>query len=152
MGGLHVDLEFPQGTDKSVHAFLKNAYFKWNVQKKSCKTTAKKCTNKVCCTCKVAFWLIWPIVVFHRSPALPSLLSITRFYIFLEQTVDYYRDLRVLALVKSIYIINILIQYCLNIKWFCLREYRLASVGLCVVYTSRRGYPPEDGAHIALRE
>ena len=28
MGGLHVDLEFPQGTDKSVHAFLKNAYFK----------------------------------------------------------------------------------------------------------------------------
>lgn len=31
------------------------------------------------------------------------------------------------------------------------REYRLASVGLCVVNTSRRGYPPEDGAHIALR-
>ena len=88
MGGLHVDLEFPQGTDKSVHAFLKNAYFKWNLQKKSCKTTAKKCTNKVYCTCKVSFWLIWPIVVFHRSPALPSLLSITRFYILLEQTVN----------------------------------------------------------------
>ena len=81
MGGLHVDLEFPQGTDKSVHAFLKNAYFKWNVQKKSCKTMAKKCTNKVCCTCKVAFWLIWPIVVFPRSPVSHSLLSITRFYI-----------------------------------------------------------------------
>ena len=34
MGGLHVDLEFPKGTDKSVHAVLKNANFKWNVQKK----------------------------------------------------------------------------------------------------------------------
>ncbi|CAH3184458.1 unnamed protein product, partial [Porites evermanni] len=31
-------------------------------------------------------------------------------------------------------------------------DYRLASVGLCVVNTSRRGYPPEDGAHIALHE
>ena len=37
---------------------------------------------------QIAFWLIWPIVVFHRSPALPSLLSITRFYILLEQTVN----------------------------------------------------------------
>ena len=27
-----------------------------------CKTTAKKCTKKVCCTCKVAFLLIRPIV------------------------------------------------------------------------------------------
>ena len=35
---------------------------------KSCKTTAKKCTKKVCCACKVAFLLIRPIVVFfHRS-------------------------------------------------------------------------------------
>ena len=33
MAGLHVNVEFPQGTDKSVHAFLKTAYFKWNVQK-----------------------------------------------------------------------------------------------------------------------
>lgn len=31
------------------------------------------------------------------------------------------------------------------------RESRIASVGLCVINTSRRGYPPEDGAHIALR-
>lgn len=31
------------------------------------------------------------------------------------------------------------------------RENRIASIGLCVVNTSRRGYPPEDGAHIALR-
>ena len=29
------------------------------------------------CTCKVAFLLIRPIVVSHRSPALPSPLSIT---------------------------------------------------------------------------
>ena len=54
----------------------------------SCKTTAKKCTKKVCCTCKVAFLLIRPIVVFHRSPALPSPLSITRFYILFEQTIN----------------------------------------------------------------
>ena len=33
MRGLYVNLEFPQGTDKSVHVFLKTAYFKWNVQK-----------------------------------------------------------------------------------------------------------------------
>ena len=38
--------------------------------------------KKVCCTSKVAFLLIIPIVVFHRSPALPSPLRITRFYIF----------------------------------------------------------------------
>ena len=53
----------------------------------SCKTTAKKCTKKVCCTCKVAFLLIRPIVVF--SPfSLPSPLSITRFYILFEQTIN----------------------------------------------------------------
>ena len=34
------------------------------------------------------FLLIKPIVVFHRSPALPSLLSITRFYILFEQTIN----------------------------------------------------------------
>ena len=40
----------------------------------------KKCTKKVGCTCKVAFSLIRPTIVF--SPfSLPSLLSITRFYI-----------------------------------------------------------------------
>ena len=44
--------------------------------------------KKVCCTCKVAFLLIRPIVVFHRSPALPSPLSITRFYILFEQTIN----------------------------------------------------------------
>ena len=44
--------------------------------------------KKVYCTCKVAFLLIRPIVVFHRSPALPSPLSITRFYILFEQTIN----------------------------------------------------------------
>ena len=53
----------------------------------SCTTTAKKCTKKVCCTCKVAFLLIRPIFVF--SPfSLPSPLSITRFYILFEQTIN----------------------------------------------------------------
>ena len=52
------------------------------------KQRQKKSTKKVCCTCKVAFLLIRPIVVFHRSPALPSQLSITRVYIFFEQTIN----------------------------------------------------------------
>ena len=41
----------------------------------------------MCCTCKNVFLLIRPILVFNRSPALPSPLSITRFYIFFEQTI-----------------------------------------------------------------
>ena len=44
--------------------------------------------KKVCCACKVALFLIRPIDVFHRSPALPSPLSITRFYILFEQTIN----------------------------------------------------------------
>ena len=47
----------------------------------------KKCTKKVCRTCKVAFLLIRPIVVFHRW-SLPSLVSITRLYVLLEQTTN----------------------------------------------------------------
>ena len=31
---------------------------------RQCKTTAKKCTEKLCCTCNVAFLLITQIVVF----------------------------------------------------------------------------------------
>ena len=53
---------------------------------KACKTTAKKWTKKVCCTCKVAFLLIRPIVVFspfslclYTEPGLgPGLLARTR--------------------------------------------------------------------------
>ena len=39
-------------------------------------------------TCFFFFWLIGPIVVFYRSPALPSPLSITRFYILFEETIN----------------------------------------------------------------
>ena len=39
----------------------------------------------MCCRCKVAFLLIRSVVVFHRSPALPSQLSSTRVYIHLFQ-------------------------------------------------------------------
>ncbi|XP_031571067.1 protein GDAP2 homolog [Actinia tenebrosa] len=31
------------------------------------------------------------------------------------------------------------------------RENKLETLGLCVINTPKRGYPPEDGAHIALR-
>ena len=40
----------------------------------------KKCAARV----KLLFSLSTPIVVFHRSPALPSPLSITRFYILVR--------------------------------------------------------------------
>ena len=58
--------------------------------------------QKKCCTCKVAFLLIRPIVVFHRSPTLPSPLNITRFYILFEQTIILSRA-SLLALTKSVY-------------------------------------------------
>ena len=48
----------------------------------------KEMYKKVCFMCKVAFLLIRPIVVFHRSPALPSPFSITRFYILFEETIN----------------------------------------------------------------
>ena len=54
------------------------------------------------CTSKVAFLLIRPIVVFHRSPALPSPLSTTRFYIWFGQTLNIIESF-VLALAKSTY-------------------------------------------------
>ena len=44
----------------------------------------KKCATRA----KLFFLLIRPIAVFHRSPALPSPLSITRFYILFEQTIN----------------------------------------------------------------
>ena len=38
--------------------------------------------RKVCCTCKVAFLLIIrPIVVFHRSPALPLTFSTISYFV-----------------------------------------------------------------------
>ena len=62
----------------------------------------KKCTKNVCCTCKVNFLLIRPIVVFYRSPALPSPRSITQFYTLFEQTISIIESFD-LALVKSLH-------------------------------------------------
>ena len=58
----------------------------------------------MCFTCKVAFLLIRPIVVFSpfSSPARPSPFSITRFYILFEQTKIFSRA-SLLALAKPIY-------------------------------------------------
>ena len=44
--------------------------------------------KKFAARAKLLFWLIRPVVVFHRSPALPSPLSITRFYFLFEQTIN----------------------------------------------------------------
>ena len=49
----------------------------------------KKCAARA----KLLFWLIRPIVVFHRSPALPSF----------EQTINVISRASLLALAKSIY-------------------------------------------------
>ena len=48
----------------------------------------KEMYKKGCCTCQVAFLLIRRIVVFHRSPGLPSPLSITRLYIWCGRTIN----------------------------------------------------------------
>ena len=64
------------------HFLLKTCY--WGVSGSFTlwpyKTTAKKCRKKVYCTCKVAFLLIRPIVVFHRSRCLSR--SALRDFIF----------------------------------------------------------------------
>ena len=101
----------------------------------SCKTTAKKCTKKVCCTCKVAFLLIRPtirpIVVF-QSWSLPLLLSITRFYILLEQTAKLMLSRSsLLALAKSIYYRLSLLNYRGSLHQ-----------GFTVVETSHKRLPP----------
>ena len=44
----------------------------------------KRCAARA----KLLFLLARPVVVFHRSPALPSSLSITLIYILFEQTID----------------------------------------------------------------
>ena len=48
------------------------------------KNVQKNCAARA----KLLFLLIRTIVVFHRSPALPSPLSITRLYILFEQTIN----------------------------------------------------------------
>ena len=77
-----------------------------SVTLQSCKTTAKKCTKKVCCTCKVAFLLIRLIltIVFHRSSLLCRLPLITLFFLFcLSKLFSRYS---LFALAKSIYPAN----------------------------------------------
>ena len=49
------------------------------------------------------FLLIRPIVVFHRSPALPFPLSISRFYILFEHTINVFESFAFSPLAKSIY-------------------------------------------------
>ena len=75
------------GSEKKVN---ENTYDIWPPQKSFWKfrvtvvvvqNNGKEMCKKVCSRCKVVFLLIRPIVVFHRSPELPSPLSITRFYI-----------------------------------------------------------------------
>ena len=61
----------------------------------------KKCAARA----KLLFLLIRPIVVFHRSPALPSPLSITRFIFCLNKLLILSRA-SLLALAKSIYYIK----------------------------------------------
>ena len=53
--------------------------------------------------CKVVFLLIRPLVVFHRSPALPSPLSITQNFIFCLNKLLILLRASLLALAKSIY-------------------------------------------------
>ena len=59
----------------------------------------------MCCTCKVAFLLIRPIVFFLPF-SLPSPLSIIRFYILFEQTTKIIESIA-FSLVKSIYYVTI---------------------------------------------
>ena len=61
---------------------------------------------------KFAFWLIRPIAVFHRSLALP--LPFTRFYILFEQTIKYYRELRLKPWLNLYIIFLILCNLCLG--------------------------------------
>ena len=48
----------------------------------------KKCAARA----KLLFLLIRPILVFHSSPTLPSPLSIKRFYILFEQTINIFES------------------------------------------------------------
>ena len=76
------------GSEKKVNENTYDISSKKRVTNKFLEVSCCSHAKKVCCMCKVAFSLIRPIVVFHCSLALPSLLSITRFYILFEQTLD----------------------------------------------------------------
>ena len=65
----------------------------------------QKNVQKVCCTCKVVYLLVRPIVVFHRSPALPSRLAWHDFKFCMNKLLILSRA-SLLALAKSIYYIK----------------------------------------------
>ena len=78
------------GSGKKVNENTYSISFQKRVTKKflevsRCSRAKRRQRNvqKVYCTCKVAFLLIRPIVVFYRSPALPLPIRIRRFYILL---------------------------------------------------------------------
>ena len=84
------------GSEKKVNENTYDIFSKKRVTKKflevsrcsRAKQGQRNVQKIVCCKCEVAFFLIRPIVVFHRSPALPSPRSITQFYILFEQTLN----------------------------------------------------------------
>ena len=43
------------------------------------------------------------------------------------------------------------LHWCYRSSLHLCKEHALRTVALCQVHTDRRGYPPEDGAHVALR-
>ena len=63
----HQCKEKMSGSEKSEREHVRHFHHKevsGSFTLQSCKTTAKKGTKKVCCTCKVPILLIRPIVVF----------------------------------------------------------------------------------------
>ena len=84
------------GSEKKLNENTYDISFIKRVTKKFLETSSRARQRqrnepkKVCCTCKVVILLIGPIVVFHRSWALPSIspLNVTRFYILFEQTLN----------------------------------------------------------------
>ncbi|XP_028414953.1 protein GDAP2 homolog [Dendronephthya gigantea] len=43
------------------------------------------------------------------------------------------------------------LYFCYRNSMFIVREYKLVSIGFPIVYLSKRGFPPEPGAHLAIR-
>ena len=82
------------GSEKKLNKNTCNLSFKKHETKKflevshcSCaKQRQRNVQKKFATPAKFAFWMIRPIVVFHRSLALP--LPFARFYILFEQTIN----------------------------------------------------------------
>lgn len=52
---------------------------------------------------------------------------------------------------QFIFLLYITINSCLINYVLCNRENKLASIGFPIVYSPKRGFPPEPGAHLAIR-